>query len=112
MPRNTPFSLWMETALAMNAADLTIAMRMLRIQQAMLAGDLTGGAEASRMISEKVAAAQSGSRSMASAFASMWFNPPRSAAAIERRVTAAVADGVRPGFKKARANARRLTRSR
>jgi hypothetical protein len=49
---------------------------------------------------------------MAFAAASMALTPPQSAKAAQRRTGAIVAAGVRPGFKKARANARRLTRLR
>lgn len=112
MARNGPFSLWIETALAMNAAALTIAMRMLRMQQAMLSGDLSGGPEASRMVTEKIAAAQTGALRMGMGFASMAMDPPRSMGTAEKRARAAVASGVRPAFNKARANARRLTGQR
>lgn len=112
MPRNDPFSLWMETALAMNAAALTIAMRTMNLSHAMLAGDLSGGPEASRMVMEKIIAAQTGALRMGFGFASMALRPPRSLKAAENRTRAAVASGVRPGFKTARANARRLTRTR
>lgn len=112
MARNDPFSLFVESALAMNAAMVTIAMRSMKIQQAMLAGDLSGGPEASRMVIEKISAAQTGALRMGFGFASMAMSPPRSMEAAEKRTRAAVASGVRPGFDKARANARRLTRSR
>ena len=112
MPRDDPFSLWMEAALAMNAAALTIAMRTMKLQQAMLAGDLFGGPEASRMAIEKIIAVQTGALRMGLGFVSMALRPPRSLKAAENRTRAAVAAGVRPGFKKARANARRLTRLR
>ncbi len=105
-----PMSLWLESASAMNAAGITIAMRLMRMQAAMLAGDLTGGREASRMLPEKILAAQQGYFKMASAFASIMMAPPANAGALQRRATAAIAAGVRPGFAKARANARRLTR--
>jgi hypothetical protein len=112
MPRNDPFSLWFEAAAAMNAAALTIAMRTLKLQQAWLSGDLSGGPEGSRMVMEKIIAAQTGAVRMAFAAASMALTPPQSAKAAQRRTGAIVAAGVRPGFKKARANARRLTRLR
>ncbi|MFN0022506.1 MAG: hypothetical protein ACKVS5_01245 [Parvularculaceae bacterium] len=110
MRRNDPLSLWLESAAAMNAAGVTIAMRLMRMQAAMLAGDLTGGREAQRMVPEKILAAQQGYFKMAGAFASIMMAPPASSAALQRRTTAAIAAGVRPGFAKARANARRLTR--
>ena len=112
MPRHDPFSLWMEAGLAMNAAALTITMRIMKVQQAMLTGDLSGGPEASRMVIEKIIAAQTGALRMGVGLASMALRPPRSLKAAENRTRAAVASGVRPGFKKARANARRLTRTR
>lgn len=112
MARNDPFSLWMETALAMNAAALTIAMRTMKLQQAMLAADFSGGPEASRMTLEKIVAAQTGALRMGVGFASMALRPPRSLEAAVKRTRALVASGVRPGFNKARANARRLTRTR
>lgn len=112
MPRNDPFSLWMETALAMNAAGLTVAMRMLRLQQAMLAGDLSGGSEARRMVTEKLIAAQTGAWRMGMAFASLALTPPRTRTSANNRARAAIASGLRPGYARARANARRLTRVR
>lgn len=112
MPRNDPFSLWFETAAAMNAAALTIAARTLKLQQAVLAGDLTGGPEASRMVVEKIVAAHQGALRMGLAMASMALAPPRSATGLRAKTVAAIAAGARPGFKKARANARRLSRTR
>ena len=112
MARNDPLSLWFETALAMNAAALTIAVRTMKLQQAWLAGDLTGGPEASRMVIEKIAAAQAGAMRAGLAMASMAIAPPRTAKGLRAKTAAAVAAGARPGFRKARANARRLTRVR
>jgi hypothetical protein len=112
MARNDPFSIWVETMLAMNAAGLTIRMRLLRLQQAMLSGDASGGPEASRMVTEKIVAAQAGAWRMGAEMAALVLSPPRSATAAATRTRAAVAAGVRPGFKKARTNARRLTRYR
>jgi hypothetical protein len=112
MARNDLFSLWFETAAAMNAAALTIVSRSMKLQQAWLSGDMTGGPEASRMVIEKIAAAQAGALRAGFAMASIAINPARSEAGRRAKATAVIAAAARPGFRKARANARRLTRVR
>lgn len=112
MARNDPFSLWIETALAMNAAALTIGVRMLKLQQAMLSGDLSGGPEATRMVIEKIVAAQTGAIRLGLGAMSMALAPLRTVRSWGTRTRAAIAEGARPGFRRARANARRLTRVR
>ncbi|MEQ8180018.1 MAG: hypothetical protein RIA10_16930 [Amphiplicatus sp.] len=105
----SPFALWWDSAIAMNAAATTIAVRTMRIQQAVLRGDLSGGPEASLMVSEKTKAAQAGYLAGMNALskvmiASLTAPPDLLSDAV--RVARAAS---RPGYSKARANARRLT---
>lgn len=104
----SPFSLWWDSAIAMNAAATTIALRTMRIQQAMLRGDLSGGPEASLMVSEKTKAAQAGyfagMNALSKVMIDAWTAPPDLLSGAVRVARAAS----RPGFSKARANARRL----
>lgn len=109
--RASPFSLWFETAVAMNAAALTISMRLFRMQQAILLGDPTGGAESRRMVIEKVLAAQHGYWRGAEAVVDLMFERPGTAD-YWSKVSAVPSAALRPGFSKARSNARRLTKLR
>lgn len=117
MPRNSPLSIWFETASAMNAAALTIGARM-----AGFAADAAAGrkpsAEATRMIAEKQKAAIDGAFALHRAYGALYWRWWRSLAvdgpvAATRLVAGAapgaVMAGARPGFAKARANARRLS---
>ena len=105
----TPAAAMIETATAANAAAMTIGMRMLKMQQAMLLGDASGGPEARRMVTEKIAAAQAGYWALAKAMTPMMWSPPTTLWDGFDALSSAM---LRPAYKKARRNARRLTRIR
>lgn len=105
----SPWKYWFDAALAANAASVTIGLRLLRLQQAMLAGDMSGGPEARRMVLEKVAAAQQGYWAGASALARAMTAQGADYWNVSARVAAAA---LAPSYRKARANARRLARRR
>ncbi len=106
--RANPYSLWWDFASTANAAATTIIMRNFRIQQAFMRGDMTGGREASTMVSEKVAAAQDGYIAAAKSAGRSLRRGDHLGDAIAKATAAAIA----PARKKARANAKRLTRKR
>ncbi len=107
--RRNPLTLWFDTAAAMNAAAVTIAMRTIKIQQAMLMGDITGGAEARRMVTEKTIAAQQGYWRGITAITAILLSPPARTPSILSASERVASASLRPGYQKARANARRLT---
>ncbi|MEQ8936844.1 MAG: hypothetical protein RIE56_13725 [Amphiplicatus sp.] len=108
----SPYSWWWESAIAMNAAATTVAVRTMRIQQAMLRGDLSGGSEASLMVSEKAEAAQqgyfAGMAALSKLVAASWPAAPDFWPGAMKVARAAS----RPGYATARANAKRLTGGR
>lgn len=106
------FSIWVDGMIAANAAALTISVRTFRMQRAFLAGDFTGGAEAHRMVIEKIVAAQKGAIAAGVALAAIAITPPRTVRSAQARVRGAAAASLGPGYRKARSNARRLTRYR
>lgn len=111
--RSSAFDLWFNAAAAANDAALTITMRMMKAQAAILSGDLTGGAETRHLVSEKAIAAGRGYWRGAFALADlMMMAPPMTAAAFWSRAFGVVSESTAPGYRKARANARRLTRFR
>ncbi|NWG91200.1 MAG: hypothetical protein HXY21_01645 [Parvularculaceae bacterium] len=55
-----PFQDWRRAWLEAHDAGVTILMRALSIQRALLRGDLSGGPEAQSMVTEKIIAAQQG----------------------------------------------------
>lgn len=109
MRQPNPAFLWLDAATTLNAAAMTVAMRVFRMQQAMLFGDASGGPEARRMVSEKLRAAQKGYWAGVQSATALMLSPPASwwngAAGVARAT-------LRPGSRKARANARRLTKFR
>lgn len=116
MARNSLYwKLWLETALAANAAATTISLRTIGLQASFLAGDPTGGREGRRMTLEKPVAAGEAYLAASSAIFRFWTGAMLSPAG---RTPHAVTDaafrilraGSRPGFRKVRANARRLSR--
>lgn len=109
--RANPFSLWFETAVAMNAAAVTISMRLLRMQQAILLGDLIGGSESRRMVTEKILAVRHGYWRGAEAVVDLMLARPGTAD-YWSKMSAVPSATLRPGFSKARSNARRLTKLR
>ncbi len=110
--RYDPFSAWFQTSLAMNAASVTVAIRLYRMQQAMLSGDPSGGPEARRMVKEKVAAGREGYFRGAKAMTALMLAPPATAAGCWNSLAVAAFASAGPGYAKARANARRLTKLR
>lgn len=109
---SNPVAAWLDAAAAANAATITIMARLFRIQQAIAFGDLTGGREARLMTMEKIIAAQQAQATLAAAMTQMMFFPPTTGAAAQKKITAAHAASRRPYYRKARANARRLTKFR
>jgi len=107
-----PWTEYWRAAAAMNAAGVTIVARTVKMQQAMLAGDLTGGPESARMVTEKVQAAQEGYFASAEAMAKIATGPALTVEAYWDAVLHGAAAFTRPGYRAAQANAKRLTRKR
>lgn len=99
-----------ETASALSAASLTIGARVVRMQQAMLRGDLSGGPEAHRMVAEKVKAAGEGYFAGMAAMTDLMTAPPTSAEDMWNAAAKVGRASTKPGYAKARANARRLSK--
>ena len=106
------WTLWWETAVAANAAAATIMLRTARIQTALLAGDMRGGPETHRMVAEKVKAVQDGYLAWLKALPATMAAPYVWSGLTAEQATGLALAFARPGMRKARANARRLTRSR
>ncbi len=103
-----PLTAWLETVTAMNAAAATITIRMMRMQAAMLAGDPRGGREAESLVAEKTKAAAQGYMAAWQAAPFIWTaKSPRALFDVVSSVGMAAAA---PGMKKAKANAKRLSR--
>lgn len=106
----TPFAYWTDAAIAWNAAALTIGLRMLSFHAAWTKGDFTGGPEATRMVTEKAGAALEGWFAAGKAMSRLV--APRDAMRAYGRLLDAQSALAAPGYRKARANARRLSRTR
>lgn len=106
-----PAILAFEWASAANAAGLVIALRFARLQTAMLSGDLSGGPEASRMVSEKWAAGFEGWTAAGAYWPAYWGAAARGWTEAASVSTAMASAFLAPGARKARTNARRLSRT-
>ena len=102
-----PLSAWLETVTAMSATSTTIAMRVMRINTALLAGDVSGGSEAKSMVCEKITAAQDGYVAALAVAPRLW--SARSGQSFLNAAAAMNMAASAPALKKVRANAKRLT---
>ncbi len=102
---------WFETAVALNAAITTISLRTMGLAMPS-AGQKAGiDPETQRMVVEKIDAATEGSREMQMLWLKMAMMPLSIRYADVPNLGAMMAMAyVRPGYARARANARRLTR--
>lgn len=110
MPRFDPFAAAFETTAGLYGAALTISLRTMRLQQGLLTGRAYGDPENTRMIAEKFAAASEGWTEGAAAWWRLLSANPLSPMTVARRAHDAFYAPSRPGLRRARANAKRLSR--
>lgn len=96
----------------MFGAAMTISLRTIRFQQGLLTGRSFCDPENARMVAEKFAAAGEGYAAGAEAWMRLATAYPLSPIAAARHVSDALYAPARPGLKRARENAKRLTRRR
>lgn len=101
-----------ETSAGLCGAALTISLRTIRFQQGLFTGRTYFDPENTRMVAEKVAALGEGYAEGVVAWWRLATVNPLSFAAVAGRVGDAVLAPSRPALARARANAKRLTRSR
>lgn len=97
---------WWDTARAMNSAALTIGLRNIEMAEQLRRGEVVPSADNIDMVNEKVAAVSEGML----AASSLWMRMVITPASIPYDVGPALAmEFVKPGYKKANANAKRLS---
>lgn len=101
---------WRRAMLDAHDAAVTVMMRGLAIQRAILSGDWTGGAEMQRMVSEKVVAAHQGIAEATRASLREAMTPPATPKAAAKAAKRVVKAAAKPARKKVRTNARWLTK--
>ena len=106
------YQLWARSMTAMANSYATVTLRMLQVPGALASGDPWGRQESLRMLSEKMLAAQQGYWSVLRAMPAMLGHDWTSPQVALRNVTALNARMVAPGYRKVRANRRRLARAR
>jgi hypothetical protein len=100
---------WFDAVIAAQAASVTVAMRTMEFNAAILEGSLHRAPEARRMVDEKVTAAAEGVRAATKKIARAAKGGPAKLAAETPAILHAAS---KPAFAKARANAKRLTKHR
>ncbi len=104
MARTATFqTIWWETALAMNAAAVTIILRNAKISMALMAGDISGGVETRSMVDEKVKAVGDGYLALMMSLPALASSTMWGSANPWRNVVTAGHVFARPGMRKARA---------
>lgn len=101
-----------ETAAGFYGAAMTISLRTLRFQEGLLTGRSFSDPENTRMVTEKYAAAAEGCAAGARAWLRLAGANPLSPLVVAGRMSEAFYAPTRPGLKRARENAARLSRAR
>lgn len=109
MTKFNPMSAWWETARAMNAAALTISLRNIDMAGQLRRGEVTPSRENIAMVSEKISAVTEGTI----AASELWWRLALTPTRIPYDLGPSLAmEFVKPGYRKANANAQRLSRRR
>ncbi|MEM9170444.1 MAG: hypothetical protein AAGC56_12420 [Pseudomonadota bacterium] len=110
--KTNPYAGWVEVASAGLAAQATIALRLQMFALAAWGLGPRADQEASRMVWEKVSATMAGWRDASAYMMRQGALDPRRAASAyaPERLAGAATAFARPGMRKAKANARRLSR--
>ena len=105
---------WFDTATATNAAALTIFLRMMGFTAAARQGRLAHDPELTRMIDEKYRAAYKGSIAASKIWSDLFWSMAGGTVptfcGVWDTASRATVSGTKPGYRKARANAKRLSR--
>lgn len=107
-----PMTAAYETAAGFYSAAVTISLRTLRFQQGLITGRSFYDPENTRMVAEKFAAAGEGYAASARAWMRLAEANPLSVMTVARRMSDVLYAPSRPGLKRARENAVRLSRRR
>ncbi len=107
-----PLTAAYETAAGVFGAAMTISLRTIRFQQGLLTGRSFYDPENTRMVAEKFEAAGEGYAAGARAWMRVAAANPLSPFTVASHVSDALYAPARPGLKRARENATRLSRRR